>query len=159
MNEIKRLSDNLKKDFMVIHDHTLSDEDVSKLKSEMPGNLKKVDIISKHIKDLLECSESGDVESIEEIRKITKDFNKLCCDKDDYIEFINNEVKTRELSKRELFNEGKLKINLAKFSGYESKSDIYTFQSEFKKIYERTTPKRLLPDLLKNNSCCLNIFF
>lgn len=49
------------------------------------------------------------------------------------------------------FNESKLKIHLPKFSGYESKLDIYTFQSEFMKVYERTIPKRVLPDLLKNN--------
>ena len=29
--------------------------------------------------------------------------------------------------------------------------DIYTFQLEFEKLYLRVTPKRLLPDLLKNN--------
>ena len=34
---------------------------------------------------------------------------------------------------------------------YESKLDIYSFKSEFLKIYERTTPKQMMPDLLKNN--------
>ena len=29
--------------------------------------------------------------------------------------------------------------------------DIYTFQSEFEKLYLRTTPKKMLPDLLKYN--------
>ena len=31
------------------------------------------------------------------------------------------------------------------------KLDIYTFKIEFLKIYERKTPKKLLPDLTKNN--------
>ena len=44
-----------------------------------------------------------------------------------------------------------MKINLPKFNGYDSKLDIYTFQTEFLKVYERTTPKRMLSDVLKNN--------
>ena len=44
-----------------------------------------------------------------------------------------------------------LKSTKPKFSGYESKLDIYSFQSEVLKIYERTAPKRMMPDLLKNN--------
>ena len=40
---------------------------------------------------------------------------------------------------------------MAKFKGYSSSVDIYTFQSEFEKLYSRSTPKRMLPDLLKNN--------
>ena len=61
------------------------------------------------------------------------------------------EVVKREISKLELFNESKLNINLGKLSGYDSKSDVYTFQSEFIKIYKRTTPKRMMSDVLKNN--------
>ena len=57
---------------------------------------------------------------------------------------------TGKIPKQELFNKSKLKINLPKFSGYELKLDIYSFQSEFLKIYEWTTPKQMMPDLLKN---------
>ena len=49
----------------------------------------------------------------------------------------------------EIFNESKLKISLPKFDGYESKLDIYTH--EFLKIHKRTTPKRMMADVLKNN--------
>ena len=31
------------------------------------------------------------------------------------------------------------------------KMDIYTFQSAFLKIHQRTTPKRMMADVLKNN--------
>ena len=72
--------------------------------------------------------------------------------KEDYFKDINNKVKNREITKQKLFNVSKLRIDLLKFSGYETKLDIYSFQSEFLKIYERTTPKRMTPDLLKNNS-------
>ena len=34
---------------------------------------------------------------------------------------------------------------------YESKLDIYTFQRQFLKVHQRTTPTRMMPDILKNN--------
>ena len=60
---------------------------------------------------------------------------------------MNNKVKKREITKQKPFNESKLRINLPKFSGYESKLDIYSFQSEFLKICEQTTPKQMMLDL------------
>ena len=68
-----------------------------------------------------------------------------------YTQAINDEVNEREICKQAMFKESKLKINLPKFSGYDSKLDFYTFQSEFMKIYKRTTPKRMMPHILKNN--------
>ena len=59
-------------------------------------------------------------------------------------------LKIEKLQNKKLFNESKLKIKLPKFSGYESKLDIYSFQSKFLKMYEWTPPKQMMPDLLKN---------
>ena len=61
------------------------------------------------------------------------------------------EVTKREISKLELLIESKLKINFSKFSGYDSKLDVYTFHSEFIKIYKETTLKRMMSNVLKNN--------
>ena len=44
-----------------------------------------------------------------------------------------------------------LEIKLSKFSGYNSPSDIYTFQTEFEKLYLPSLQKKLVPDFLKNN--------
>ena len=66
--------------------------------------------------------------------------------KDIYHEAINREFRIKEISKQELFNESKLKINLPKFSEYDSKLYIYSFQSEFTKTYKRATLKRVMPD-------------
>ena len=88
----------------------------------------------------------------DEVDEIMPNYSNISLLKEEYFKDINNEVKNREITKQKLFNESKLRINLPKFSGYESKLDIYSFQSEFLKIYERTTPKRMMPDLLKNNS-------
>ena len=42
-------------------------------------------------------------------------------------------------------------IKLQKFSGYNYVIDIYTFQTEFGKLYLRKIERKLLPDCLKNN--------
>ena len=60
---------------------------------------------------------------------------------DVYQKTIKDELAKQEISKLELFNESKLKIDLSKLSGYDSKLHVYTFQSEFIIIYKRTTPK------------------
>ena len=39
------------------------------------------------------------------------------------------------------------KADLQKFSRYELKLDIYNFQSELIKIYEKATPKKMIPDI------------
>ena len=96
---------------------------------------------------LLESSNSVVENQIDNIMGRYNEINKM---KDIYHEAINNESTVREISKQELFNESKLRINLPKFSGYDSKLDIYSFQSEFTKFYKRTTPKRM-PDISKNN--------
>ena len=44
-----------------------------------------------------------------------------------------------------------MKINLPKFSGYDSQMDFYTFKSEFKKLVEPVIQKQYLSDYLKRN--------
>ena len=44
-----------------------------------------------------------------------------------------------------------MNIKLPKYKGYGSTLDIYAFQNTFEKIHLKSTPKSLLPDLLKNN--------
>ena len=50
------------------------------------------------------------------------------------------------------FKRSKLNIHLEKFTGYDSKSDYYTFRTNFEKVANlSSTPTSLLPDLLVNN--------
>ena len=126
----------------------INDEEVSVRKNELPKQVEKLENVSKSIHDILECSDPAMESRINNIMEMYRKINLL---KESYSQCIDNEMKKREITKQELFNESKLKINLPKFSGYESKIDIYTFQSEFMKIHKRTTPTRMMPDILKNN--------
>ena len=65
--------------------------------------------------------------------------------------FILEGCSKKELSKEELFRRSSPNIKLQKFKGYESLVDIYTFKKEFEKVYIKSSPKRLLADVLKNN--------
>ena len=100
------------------------------------------------VHNLLECSNSVAEDEVDEIMANYSNIGEL---KEEYVKGIKNEVKNREITKQKLLNESKLRINLPKFSGYESKLDIYLFQSEFLKIYEQKTPTRMMSDLLKNS--------
>ena len=65
--------------------------------------------------------------------------------KNNYIAKVRELPENKELGKEKLFNEASLNINLGKFTGYNSRKDIYTFY-EFGKLYMRTTPTRVLHD-------------
>ena len=100
------------------------------------------------MQNLLECANSVFEHQIEDI---VRSYNHIKKFKDVYQQTIKDEVAKWEISKLELFNESKLKINFSKFSEYDSKLDVFNFQSDFIKIYKRTTPKRIMSDVLKNN--------
>ena len=95
---------------------------------------------------ILEWSEPAMENGINDNMDMYRKVNKL---KESYSHCIDNEMRKREITKQELFNEVKLRINLPKFSGYETKVDIYTFQSEFLKGHKRTTLTRMMPDIFK----------
>ena len=125
--------------------HTLK-TDVNQLRNdkvrERTGGLLKLiertESMSIMVHNLLECSNSV---AVDEVDEIMANYSNISMLKEKYVKDINNEVKNREITKQELFNESKLRINLPKFSGYESKLDIHSFQS--------ATSKLMMPDLLK----------
>ena len=87
----------------------------------MSKHLKQLDNLSKKMQNLLECANSVIEDQIEDIVGSYNHIKKL---KDVYQQTIKDEVVKREISKLELFNESKLKINLSKFSGYDSKLNL-----------------------------------
>ena len=126
----------------------INDDEIKSRKDGMSKHLQLLDNLSTKMQNLLEYANSVIEDQIEDIVGSYNHIKKLT---DVYQQTIKDEVIKREISKLELFNESKLKINPSKFSGYDSKLDVYTFQSEFIKIYKRTTPKRMMSDVLKNN--------
>ena len=57
----------------------------------------------------------------------------------------------RDITPNKLKNASTLKVEIPKFSGYDSKMDFYTFKSEFKKLVEPTIQKKYWADYLKRN--------
>ena len=114
----------------------LSNDKVRERKSGLLKVIEKTENLSKIVHKMLECSTSI---SEDKVDKIMANYSNISGLKEEYVKGLNNEVKNRETTKQKLFNESKLRINLPKFSGYQTKLDIYSFQSEFLKIYERAT--------------------
>ena len=146
LQEVKTTMRNLQSTLKTDIKH-LSDDEVKERQSGLLKLIEGMENLSKMVHNLLECSNSVEKDEVDEIMANYSNISLL----KEYFKDINNEVKNRETTKQKLFDESKLRINLPTFSGYESKLDIYSFQSEVLKIYEQTTPKQMLPDLLKNN--------
>ena len=121
------------------------------MKNEIKQSNNKMDRISSRIKDFLSLTQAWDLEQEETIRNITADYQHFITRKNEYCTFTKEECSRKELSKKESFKTSNLNIKLQKFTGYESSADICTFRSEFEKVYSRSTPRRVLPDVLKNN--------
>ena len=128
----------------------LTDDQLLKIKDKQEFSAKKFENLTKSYQEILKYPASSE-ELVTDITKLGKTYNLLSLKKNAFLKDLDFEVDQRELSKRDLIKEGKLNIDLGKFSGYDSVMDIYTFQSEFEKLYLRTTTKRMLPDLLINN--------
>ena len=64
---------------------------------------------------------------------------------------ILEQIKVRELEKQKTFSASAIVFDLKKFTGYSSELDVYSFRTEFEKLFLRETPKNKLADLLKHN--------
>ena len=138
IKEINQLMKKLNEEFNIKPDE-IEDEHLLEMKSEIKENNNKMDRLSSRIKDLLSLTQAWDLEQEEAIRKICADYQYLITRKNEYCTFIKEECSRRELSKEESFKTSNLNIKLQKFRGYESSADIYTFRSEFRKVYSRST--------------------
>ena len=119
----------------------LTDDEVADRRSNLSTQIEKFTNMKKLIHELLESTNPVTKTKFDDILSSYHNLRKL---KDSYASSVDKEAKSREITKLEIFSESKLKISLPKFNGYESKLDIYTFQSEFLKIHQRTTPKRMM---------------
>ena len=137
--------------------------DISAEVSQDPANLKDDNELLARKENIVEIQKRLDSiwDRILEMMKMNVDsgavdatnakHRELVDAKNQYAEDLLNELSIREIKKKENFKKSKLNIQLAKFSGYNSATDIYTFQSEFEKIYLADTPSNVLPELVRNN--------
>ena len=143
--EVKRIITSLQTTFSTDLKNK-SDEEITKLRNEISDHLKIFQTIPKKIEVMME---SGEKEA--ELKLIQTDYKELVKSKELYESKVNEEFRVREIEKRKEFDNSSLNIQLPKFSGYDSPLDIYTFKDEFEKLYLKSTPSSVLPDLLKNN--------
>ena len=68
-----------------------------------------------------------------------------------FVTKLNDIITERDISEEKLKHASGLKIELPKFKGYESKTDIYSFKTEFEKSIQPTIQKRYRVDHLKKN--------
>ena len=92
----------------------MTDDGIKIRKDDMSKHLQQLDNLSKKMQNLLECANSV-IE--DQIKDIVGSYNHIKKLKDVYQQTIKDGVAKREISKLELFNESKLKINRSKFSG------------------------------------------
>ena len=123
LQEVKTTMRNLQSTLKTDIKH-LSDDEVKERKSGLLKLIERMENLSKMVHNLLECSNSVKKDEVDEIMA---NYSNISLLKEEYFKYINNEVKNREITKQNLFNESKLSINLPKFSGYESKLGIYSF--------------------------------
>jgi hypothetical protein len=85
------------------------------------------------------------------LRKVFQIRDNLRTENNNYQSGMELEIRNRDISAKKLQNSSLLKIELAKFKGYGSEMDIYTFQTEFEKLISPNIQNKLLPDYLKKN--------
>lgn len=64
---------------------------------------------------------------------------------------LDSIMKDRDISPEKLKNSGEMKIEIPKFSGYDSPMNFFTFKAEFRKLIEPTIQKAFWADYLKRN--------
>ena len=85
------------------------------------------------------------------INKYVSTHKVLLVSSDKYKRALSSEISDRKLSAEKMKSLPSLKIELQVFRGYESEIDIYTFQTEFEKLFESSVQRKFLPDYLKSN--------
>ena len=147
VKEINRLISELGLEFSKTGE--VDDEELLRRKEDYPENTLQLDRLSSKIQQVYQTIPDDYDQNT--VNKMRKQYESLLETKKKYDANLDTQIAERELLKEKAFQTSALNIKLPVFKGYESSMDIYTFQSEFEKLYLRVTPKKMLPDLLKNN--------
>ena len=148
VDDVERLMSELEGE-CVVDITNLDEKDLIRRNKSLFELENKIKIISDKFPEMLSyCTSEKDDELVEKFKKW---YASLAPKIKSYSTLIKKRVDELELDKEDVFKASNLNIKLERFKGYSSPVDIYTFKSEFEKIYLRSTPRRMLPELLKNN--------
>ena len=126
------------------------DDAIIRRKEELKQNTQTMQELTSRIQEIVKSNVST-VELKSDIQKLIKEYDKFEKQHQKYVNQLKHEANTREVKKYKVFQQSQLNIKFEKFQGCNSSLDIYTFKSEFEKLHLNSTPRKLLPDLLKNN--------
>ena len=121
------------------------------MKKKLPSIQQRIDNLSDKYKDLLGVIPDIYPHKEAKLNELSLQYQHHVESNAEFQIKLKHEIKFRELNKEKTFEASKLKIQLPKFKGYDSSLDVYTFQEKFEKLHLKGTPKRHLPELLKNN--------
>ena len=129
-----------------LSDHQILD--MHKSMSTVDIDLREIFVkVTKCCKKAAFCGDKKD-EITNEARSVEK---QALEQRNTYAQNLHKIVINRDISEEKLRNSSNLSIDLAKFQGYESKLDIYSFKSEFEKLIQHSVQKRYWADTLKKN--------
>ena len=140
---IKQISD--LKGEVLMNPAEFDDDDLLTKKSQIDQIQKRIDTTWNKISEMMKMNIDDFV-----VRDIQEKHSELVQLKNEYVDSLHTEYNQREIKKKETFKRSNLSISLAKFSGYDSPIDIYTFQSDFEKIHLKDVPTDSLPAMLKS---------
>ena len=150
LGEVQRMISELCSEFSKTKDD-VTDEEIIRRKDNLADNMLKLDRLSNKFQKTLEIIPDRFPDKDKIIKDITTKYRYLIDEKTSYETHLNFEIQQREIVKEMSFQTSFLNIQLQKFMGYTSDLDVYSFQKEFEKLYLKSTPTKMLPDLLKNN--------
>ena len=127
-----------------------TDKDIKRRRDELSIHNKEARKIGEKMEGMMSNITNDDV-LMHEIDLLKSRYEEFLKSKNLYLKNVKIETDQREIDMNEAFQISSLNIKLSKFKDYDSPLDVYTFQSNFEKIYLKSTPTNLLSDLLKNN--------
>ena len=149
-NDVSRLMSELEVEFTVTDTTLAKESELIRRGKELSEIEKKMKNISEKFPVMLSYTVSGK-EFDEKVKKVEDRYGCMVTSKDECVRRVKKLIEDKELEKEDVFKIAKLNVKLPKFKGYDSTHDIFTFQSAFEKLHLRSTPRRMLPDMLKNN--------
>ena len=130
---------------------TASNEEIESRESQLSEKLQEADRVSDKFQKLIGVIPESYPQKTLVLATLTHNYDGLMGFKTTYKTSLEAEVKSREIEKQKSFSTSTISIKLEKFKGFASELDVYSFRSEFEKLYLKDTPTSKLADLLKHN--------